>query len=89
MFTPYKEKPISPDKGKEGGSCNRTACQEPHSAFCYNTPMRAWYCLRCARTINDVARGDKMEPFINIPENYHDLWMIAVLAAEEKDTKKS
>lgn len=84
MFEPYKEKPISPDKGKEGGSCNVTHCQEPHSAFCYNSVMYAWYCLRCARKINDSALQSKMKPFINIPEDYHEKWQNAVIAAEEK-----
>lgn len=66
-------KPLSPDKGKEGGSCNRRACQEPNSAFCYNSIMYAWYCRQCANDINAVAKSDGMTPFIDVPSNYNEL----------------
>lgn len=72
------------DKGMEGGSCNRTACQLEHSAFCYNTVMRAYYCIRCARAINEGVA----EPFIIIPPDYHEKWEAAVIAADEKETAK-
>lgn len=64
----YGEKPLSPDKGKEGGSCNRRACQAPHSAFCYNRVMDAWYCRECANAINHGCT------IVNIPDNYNTLF---------------
>jgi len=78
---PY-EKPLQADKGKEGGSCNRTACQERHAAFCFNRVMNAFYCIRCAREINQIAVRDGIEPFINIPADYHELYRAAFEAAE-------
>lgn len=76
--------PNKPDKGLEGGSCNRTACQLEYSAFCYNTVMQAYYCIRCARAINEGVA----EPFIIIPPDYHEKWEAAVIAADEKETAK-
>ena len=38
------------DKGLEGGSCNRRACQAP-SAIWDNHGSYAWYCERCRRDI--------------------------------------
>lgn len=33
--------------------CNRTACQSSHNVIYYNKHMKAYYCVRCARLIND------------------------------------
>lgn len=41
---------IKPDKGKEGGSCNVTACQRP-GAIWYNHGSYAWYCPACRQQI--------------------------------------
>lgn len=38
--------PNKPDKGKEGGSCNRTRCQCA-TANWYNHGSYAWYCDDC------------------------------------------
>jgi len=38
-------------KGREGGACNRAACQKPGARW-WNTGSRAWYCDECARRIN-------------------------------------
>jgi hypothetical protein len=35
--------PDKPDKGKEGGNCNRGRCQAP-MAIWFNHGSRAWYC---------------------------------------------
>lgn len=43
---------LKPDKGKRGGSCNRTACQAP-GAIWWNRGSRAWYCEGCAILINE------------------------------------
>lgn len=77
--------PNRADKGLEGGSCNRTACQLEHSAFCYNHVMRAYYCIRCAKAINEA---DPAMNLVNIPEDYHEKWEAAVLAADEKESAK-
>ncbi len=39
--------PNKPDKGKEGGSCNRTRCQCSPARW-YNHGSYAWYCDSCA-----------------------------------------
>lgn len=42
--------PEKPNKGKEGGACNRRSCQaEP--ALWYNHGSFAWYCEDCADAI--------------------------------------
>lgn len=38
--------PDKPDKGKEGGSCNRTRCQCA-PAIWYNHGSYSWYCTEC------------------------------------------
>lgn len=38
--------PNKPDKGKEGGSCNRTRCQ-CSPAIWYNHGSHSWYCEEC------------------------------------------
>ena len=40
------------DKGKQGGSCNRSCCLAP-GADHYNLGSYAWYCEGCADLIND------------------------------------
>ena len=41
-----------PNKGHEGGACNRRSCQaEP--ADWYNHGSHSWYCSDCARDIGD------------------------------------
>lgn len=42
--------PDKADKGKEGGSCNRSLCQDP-GAIWYNHGSHAWYCPSCRDTI--------------------------------------
>lgn len=44
--------PNKPDKGHEGGSCNRTRCQAS-PAIWYNHGSHSWYCGDCARDIGD------------------------------------
>ncbi len=48
---------LKPNKGLEGGACNRRACQaEP--ALWYNHGSRSWYCEDCANDIgNDVVNA--------------------------------
>ncbi|WP_278366920.1 hypothetical protein [Marinobacter salarius] len=52
---------LHPDKGKRGGRCNVTACQQP-GAWYFNKSTRAYYCENCAREINwPGGRADCME----------------------------
>lgn len=44
--------PDKPDKGKEGGSCNRGRCQCAPANH-YNHGTYKWYCFDCARDIGD------------------------------------
>jgi ribosomal protein S4E len=46
-----------PDKGQLNGSCNRTACQAPFSAFYHNRIMDKYYCKQCAIMI-DAFNGE-------------------------------
>lgn len=52
---------IKPDKGKENGSCNREACQQPGATF-FNVVTRAYYCLTCTRRIMSYPGGDDLFP---------------------------
>jgi len=48
------EGPNKPHKGKEGGACNRTACQaEP--AIWWNHGSYSWYCADCRHDIETDA----------------------------------
>ena len=38
-------------KGKQGGNCNRTACQGPNAVY-FNHSTRAYYCKKCAHWLN-------------------------------------
>ena len=61
---PVVEEPALPaDKGALGGSCNRTACLRPHSAYWYNHSTRKHYCRSCAYELNKANRTDAMEIF--------------------------
>lgn len=42
--------PNKPDKGKEGGSCNRTRCQASPANW-YNHCSYSWYCVECRTDI--------------------------------------
>ena len=42
--------PNKPNKGLEGGACNRTLCQDG-PALWYNHGSHSWYCARCRRDI--------------------------------------
>ncbi len=46
--------PDKPNKGQEGGACNRTRCQAEPALF-YNHGSYAWYCDDCARDIGQDA----------------------------------
>lgn len=50
MPYPMYDGPEKADKGKEGGSCNRTRCQDA-PALWYNHGSYAWYCERCRNAI--------------------------------------
>lgn len=46
--------PLKPNKGLEGGACNRQSCQAEPADY-YNHGMHKWYCGDCAAQIgNDV-----------------------------------
>lgn len=42
-------------KGQE--LCNRTACQTGRRVFMINYSHKAYYCVKCARLINDACRN--------------------------------
>jgi hypothetical protein len=47
------------DKGEQGGSCNRTACQRPGAVW-FHQDTRRWYCTTCARELNRANHADAM-----------------------------
>ena len=51
-----------PDKGELGGSCNRTACQQPGAAW-YNHATRKYYCATCAELLNNANRDWALKNF--------------------------
>lgn len=51
-------RPIKADKGRKGGSCNRSACQAPGATW-FNSSTRAYYCRTCAHMINR-ANGEEL-----------------------------
>lgn len=67
------------DKGEYKGSCNRTSCQAPNSAFWFNHSTEKYYCAECADLINNANRADAYRLF------GHELCTIEV----EKDNTKT
>ena len=45
------------EKGKRGGKCNRTACNN-EDAWLYNESTRMYYCEKCAILINRACEHD-------------------------------
>jgi len=53
MRQDFKPTPrVVTDKGEHGGTCNRTACDNRHANE-YNLVTRKYYCIACARKINE------------------------------------
>jgi hypothetical protein len=46
-------------KGKYKGNCNREVCQKP-GAIWYNHSTRMYYCIDCARDINEATYPESM-----------------------------
>lgn len=54
---------LKADKGRKGGSCNRTACQKPGADY-FNKSTEKYYCGPCADMINwSGGRADCMKLF--------------------------
>ena len=53
---------MKPEKGKESGICNRTACDNNNAVF-YNHSTRMWYCPECAKMINQYNQIDAVRFF--------------------------
>lgn len=53
--------PSKPDKGLEGGACNRARCQAEPALF-YNHGSHSWYCADCARDIGEDAVNARCWP---------------------------
>lgn len=62
--------PDKPDKGKEGGSCNRGRCQSSPANW-YNHGSFAWYCDDCKRDIWDA---NKRTFHIDMPDCKHPMF---------------
>ena len=46
--------PLKPNKGLEGGACNRQSCQD-EPALWYNHGSHSWYCRLCSIDIGQDA----------------------------------
>lgn len=65
--------PCKPNKGLEGGACNRQSCQaEP--ALHYNHGSYAWYCDDCARDIGQDIVNKRDWDLRWKPECGHDMF---------------
>lgn len=53
--------PDKPNKGHEGGACNRQRCQAEPALF-YNHGSHSWYCRDCARDIGDDSFNRRQWP---------------------------
>lgn len=78
------EGPDKPDKGKEGGSCNRRRCQAS-PALWYNHGSFKWYCDECAR---DIGRANSHTWPLDFPNAGHPMFetraMMDIRCAEVK-----
>lgn len=59
MLSEQKENKV---KGGFNGLCNRKACNNDNAVF-YNYSTKMYYCVSCARLINDMNRLDAMRLF--------------------------
>lgn len=64
-FPPANENAHPKLKGKQGGNCNRTACQLPN-AYYYNTGTGAYYCDSCAYDIGTHDMGLNLFPHLKM-----------------------
>lgn len=53
--------PLKPNKGHEGGACNRRSCQAEPASF-YNHGSHSWYCADCARDIGEDVMNARTWP---------------------------
>lgn len=74
--------PEKPNKGQEGGACNRRACQaEP--ALWWNHGSHSWYCEDCARDI-----GQDMVNRVNWDTRHRPLCGHAMFETREEITAR-
>jgi hypothetical protein len=57
----YKKAELNEQKGKKGGDCNVTQCQEPNAVM-WNNGTNAWYCQSCAEKINNSCKYESFHP---------------------------
>ena len=69
-----------PNKGKQYGICNRTACDDDRAEF-FNHGTNAYYCWPCASRINQSCRGESYHPLCY--KNTGEKKMKAALALQE------
>lgn len=74
--------PNKADKGKEGGSCNRSRCQDAPALY-YNHGSRSWYCRSCRNDIYDAV-GQRLWK-LDFPKADHPMFE----TREEMDARKA
>lgn len=52
--------PRAEDKGEYMGECNRTVCTNRPAEW-YNHSTRYYYCVKCAKTLNEENYSDAMK----------------------------
>lgn len=79
--------PNKEDKGKEGGSCNRTRCQDS-PALWFNHGSLSWYCQSCKIDIGEdpFNKRDWMQNFF--PKYKHPMFETREMMEERKEAKK-
>lgn len=78
--------PHKPNKGIEGGACNRERCQaEP--ALWYNHGSYAWYCADCARDIGEDAFNKREWDLHWLPKYHHPMFETRDMMNEREGIK--
>lgn len=82
------DQPEKPDKGQEGGSCNRRACQDP-GAIWFNHGSHAWYCDRCRRDIEFDSFNKRNWDQKWLPRVGHPMFETREMMEARKESKMS
>jgi hypothetical protein len=84
MPYPFWDGPDKPNKGQEGGACNRTLCQDEPADW-YNHGSHAWYCARCRRDIEFDAFNKRDWDRNWLPAKGHPMFETRAMMDARKD----
>lgn len=80
--------PNKPDKGKEGGSCNRTRCQ-CGPAIWFNHGSHSWYCKDCMWDIGEDPFNKQDWMMMFYPKHHHPMFETREMMLARGMTKES